>query len=339
MNSNKIYLCAIKYYDNMKFLVNLCFMVLTILGLYGQETLPIYQDYLSDNVYLIHPAAAGIGDCGKIRLTGRTQWLGIDNAPGLQTLSFHAKSNADAKTAYGGIIFNDKNGFHSQLAFQGTYAYHLELDRGNIFNQLSFGLSLSGVQNQVDQSTFGGDPTVRQIIESELYVNADFGLGYHYKGLSSYFTIKNIFLTAKDVLTNEFEALNLRNYILGVGYFFGDDSKLQYEPSLMVQFKEQTQEKILDLNVKVYKTFRKTRLWIAASFRSSFSGNTFGSSQYISPIFGINFNRFLVSYTYTKQYGDILFAEGGFHQITLGMNVLCRKKRLAACPNINGQLF
>ena len=37
----------------------------------GQETLPIYADYLSDNVFLIHPSAAGIGNCGKIRLTAR----------------------------------------------------------------------------------------------------------------------------------------------------------------------------------------------------------------------------------------------------------------------------
>ena len=323
----------------MKFLIRVICLFFAVIGGQAQETLPIYQDYLSDNVYLIHPAAAGIGDCGKIRLTARTQWLGVENAPELQTLSFHAKASADSKAAYGAIIFNDKNGFHSQLAFQGTYAYHLELDRGNTFNQLSFGLSLSGVQNQVDQSTFTGDPTVRQVIESELYVNADFGLGYHYKGLSSYLTIKNIFLSAKDVLRNEFEALNLRNYILGAGYFFGDETKLQYEPSFMFQFKEQTQEKILDLNVKVYKNFRKTRLWLAASFRSSFGGNTFGDAQYISPIVGVNFNRFMFSYTYTKQSGDILFADSGFHQVTLGMNVLCRKKRLAACPNINGQLF
>ena len=34
----------------------------------SQETLPIYSDYLSDNVYLVHPSAAGIGNTGKLRL-------------------------------------------------------------------------------------------------------------------------------------------------------------------------------------------------------------------------------------------------------------------------------
>ena len=32
----------------------------------AQETLPIYSDYLSDNVYLVHPSAAGIGNTGKL---------------------------------------------------------------------------------------------------------------------------------------------------------------------------------------------------------------------------------------------------------------------------------
>jgi type IX secretion system PorP/SprF family membrane protein len=323
----------------MKTLKVLGLFLMGIAGMQAQETLPIYQDYLSDNVYLVHPAAAGIGDCGKIRLTARTQWLGVENAPELQTLSFHAKTSADSKSAYGAIVFNDKNGFHSQQALQGTYAYHLDLDGGNVFNQLSFGLSMAFVQNQVDQSTFAGDPTVRQVIASELYVNADFGVGYHYKGLSSYLTIKNIFLSAKDNLSNEFDALDLRNYILGAGYYFGDESKLQFEPSFMFQYKEQTQEKILDVNVKVYKNLRKAKLWLAGSYRSSFGGNTFGNSKFFSPIVGVNFNRFMVSYTYTKQFGNVLFTDGAFHQISLGLNVLCRKKRLAACPNINGQLF
>ena len=69
----------------------LFFVFSVITELFAQETLPIYADYLSDNVYLLHPAAAGIGDCGKIRLTARQQWLGVDDAPALQTASFHPK--------------------------------------------------------------------------------------------------------------------------------------------------------------------------------------------------------------------------------------------------------
>lgn len=306
---------------------------------YTQEALPIYQDYLSDNIYLIHPAAAGVGNCGKIRLTARRQWAGINNAPELQTLSFHTRANEYSNAAYGVVLFNDKNGFHSQKAIQGTYAYHLDLSSGHTFNQFSFGLSLASVINEVDQRTFSGDPEVQQIINSDFYINADLGIGYHYKGLFSYFTVKNIFLSVENNLRPGFNTLDLRNYILGAGYFFGNNKKIQYEPSFMFQYKEQTQEKIVDINMKVYKNLKKSQIWAALSYRTSFDSNSFTNSQYFSPIIGINFNRFMASYTYTKQSGEILFDNAGFHQITLGYDLLCRRSGLAACPNITGRLF
>lgn len=315
----------------------LCFCALNTVA---QETLPIYQDYLSDNVYLIHPAAAGIGECGKIRITARKQWFGVDDAPDLQTVSFHAKMNADSKAAYGVVLFNDSNGFHSQKGLQGTYAYHLDLDQTNRFEQLSFGLSFSGVLNQADQTSFATfDPQVSQVIESSFYINADVGVGYHVNGFSSYLTVKNIFLKAKDELTAGFDNLNLRNYILGVGYFYGNKDTYQYEPSIMLQYKDQTGEKITDINFKIYKNLKKAKVWAALSYRRSFGSNSFDTSQFISPIIGFNFSSTLISYTYSKQLDDIVLSDGGFHQITLGFNLLCREPRLSACPNINGVLF
>lgn len=307
---------------------------------YAQETLPIYQDYLSDNVYLLHPAAAGVGECAKIRLTARSQWLDIDNAPELQTLSFHGRFNNETKAGFGIVFFNDKNGFHSQKALQGTYTYHLDLDNSNSINQLSFGLSFAAAQNEVDQRSFTiNDPLVNQIIESDFYFNADFGIAYHKGGLASYLTIKNIFLSAKDKLASEFDALNLRNYILGGSYFFGKEKKIQFEPSVMLQFKEQTSEKIIDANFKAYKDISNAQLWAGVSYRTSFDSSAFDNAQYISPIIGINYKRFMLGYTYTKQLNDVVISTGGFHQISLGLNLMCRKRRLSACPNINGTLF
>ncbi|WP_440880103.1 PorP/SprF family type IX secretion system membrane protein [Tenacibaculum sp. C7A-26P2] len=307
----------------------------------AQETLPIYFDYLSDNVYLIHPAAAGIGECGKVRLTARQQWAGVKNAPELQTLSFHSKTGMDSKAAYGFVLFNDKNGFHSQKAFQGTYAYHLPLGNENQFNQLSFGLSMSIVQNQVDQTTFFNDPTISQIVESNMYYNADFGIAYHYKGFSSYITIKNILLSAKGQLNSEFESLNLKNFIISAGYFFGNEKRIQLEPTMMLQYKDHTGEKVLDLNMKFYKKIKNNRaqLWSGISYRIGFGGDVFGNTNYISPFIGINYNKLMFGYTYTKQTGDIVFGNGNFHQLSFGINVLCRKRRASACPNINGSLF
>jgi len=316
--------------------VRFCFLCVLFFSFknYSQETLPIYQDYLSDNVFLIHPSAAGIGNSSKLRMTARQQWAGISDAPVLQTLSFHTKFGEDSKAGYGFILFNDKNGYHSQKGIQGTYSYHLPLSDSRIFEQLSFGLGFSFVQNQADQSLFTGDPAVAQIVESTSYYNADFSLAYHKGGFSSYFTVKNLLLTAKNNL-NVQEPLDLRNFVFSAGYYYGKDNFIQLEPSLMVQLRESTGERIADFNIKAYKTFSETQIWAALSYRKSFDTNAIENAQFLSPIIGLNFNNFMFSYTYTNQMNDIVLTTSGFHQISVGINLWTRKQRGAACPNIN----
>lgn len=312
----------------------LLFFFLFIVKSNSQETLPIYTDYLSDNVYLVHPSAAGIGNSSKLRFTARQQWAGIPNAPALQTLSFHTRLSEESRAGYGLVIFNDKNGFHSQKGIQGTYAYHLPMSNSNVFNQLSFGLAFTFVQNQSDQRTFSGDRAVAAIIESTSYYNADFSVAYHLGGFSSYFTVKNLLLTAKNNL-NVQEPLDLRNYIFSAGYYYGQDNFIQLEPSVMLQFREGTGERIADFNIKAYKTISQTQLWAALSYRRSFDANAIENSQFVSPIIGLNYQNLMFSYTYTHQMNDVVLSNSGFHQVSVGVNLWTRERRAAACPNIN----
>ena len=312
----------------------LFFVLLFSFKSYSQETLPIYQDYLSDNVYLVHPAAAGIGNSSKLRFTARQQWAGIPNAPALQTVSFHTRFGEYSNAGYGLVLFNDKNGFHSQKGIQGTYAYHLPMGNGRFFNQLSFGLSFTFVQNQSDQRTFTGDRAVAAIVESTSYYNADFGMSYHYGGLSSYFTVKNLLLTAKNNL-NVQENLDLRNYIFSAGYYFGEDLFVQFEPSIMLQFREGTGERIADINLKAYKNVSESQIWAALSYRRTFDANAIQNAEFITPVIGLNYKNLMFSYTYTNQLNEIVLTNTGFHQVSVGINLWTREPRAAACPNIN----
>ena len=301
----------------------------------AQETLPIYSDYLSDNVYLVHPAAAGVGNCGKLRLTARNQWAGIEDAPSLQTLSAHTRIGESM--GLGIILFNDKNGYHSQQGVQGTYAYHLNFGRMEEVNQLSFGLSLMAVNNNVDESSFViPDIVISQIVQSESYFNADFGVAYHKGGFFSYFTAKNIMLSARNLYNDRFESLNLRRYLVTLGYYYGEGNSFQMEPSVMMQTIERTGEKFVDFNFKVYKDVADAQLWAAFSYRKGFDNAATEELNYLTPIVGVNYKNFMASYTYTKQSGEILFDDAGYHQITLGFNFGCRAPKRGGCPNING---
>ena len=309
-------------------------LVLFAFNLSAQETFPIYSDYLSDNVYLVHPAAAGIGNCGKIRFTYRQQWMGVEDAPSLQTLSFH--SRITEKMAIGGIVFNDENGYHSQQGFLATYAYHINFGHEAALNQLSFGLSFMFSQNSVNQNDFIiPDPIIAPGVESTSYYNADFGLGYHYLDAFGYFTVKNLLMTPRDLANNRFESDNLRRYLLTLGYYLGRGYKFQLEPSIMFQFIEYTGETFADLNLKVYRNIGdKSQLWAALSYRQNFDSNI-ESFKMITPIIGINYKRFMFSYTYSSQIGDIVLENSGHHQFTLGFNVFCKKPRATGCPNLN----
>ena len=310
---------------------------LLFLSSFSQEVFPVYTDYLSDNIFLIHPSAAGIGNCGKLRLTARQQLFGLENSPSLQTLSIHSRMND--KMALGAVLFNDENGFHAQKGIIGSYAYHLNFGRDDQdLEQLSFGLSFMYIQNSIDQRSFTSaipDPSISQTIESGSYYNADVSIAYHYFDAYGYFTIKNLLENPRELYTSSLESLNLRRYIMTAGYFFGRNNKIQWEPSVMLQVVEDTGEKFVDINAKAYRTIqKKMQLWAVLSYRQSFDGKSIENLKQVTPIIGINYKRFMASYTYTYQIGSVVL-DSGSHQFTLGINLFCKKQRSTGCPNIS----
>ena len=315
---------------------------------YSQEGIAVYSDYLSDNYYLIHPSMAGAANCGKIRLTGRQQWFGQEDAPALQTMSFNTSLDEEGTSGIGMILFNDKNGYHSQRGGKLTYAHHLRFSRSTIdLNQLSFGVSAAFIQTTLDGSDFTGfDPViVPGVIQKDAYFNVDLGVSYHYMDFFTHFTVKNFLANQRRELYSEgFESDNLSKYLWSAGAVFGDDNDLLFEPSFMLQYTSETKEKSIDLNLKVYKELEFGKLWGGLSYRRSFDGAQYVSGsgiqdqklQWVTPIVGLNYDKFMFSYTYSHIMGDVKFDNAGFHQITLGMNIFCKDKEWDCnCPAVN----
>jgi type IX secretion system PorP/SprF family membrane protein len=314
---------------------------------FSQEGIAVYSDYLSDNYYLIHPSMAGAANCAKIRLTARKQWFGQEDAPELQTLSFNGR--VGEKAGAGIILFNDKNGYHSQKGVKFTYAYHLMFSRDEIdLNQLSFGISAGLIQSQLDETEFRQsgdfDPIIDgTIVQKDSYFNVDFGASYNYLDFYVHGTVKNAIETRRDIYT-EYESDNLRKYLLSSGYVFGDKDRILWEPSILFQLVDKTKEKSIDVNMKAYKDFDFGKLWGGLSYRRSFdsaeyvngSGVSKQRLQYFTPIVGVNFNNFMFAYTYSQVSGAMKFDNGGYHQITLGINLFCKPEKYECnCPAIN----
>jgi type IX secretion system PorP/SprF family membrane protein len=313
----------------------------------AQEGIPVYSDYLSDNYYLIHPSMAGASNCAKLRLTARKQWFGQDDAPQLQTLSFNGR--VSDKAGAGIIVFNDKNGYHSQKGLKVSYAYHLLFFRDEIdLNQLSFGLSAGVIQSQLDETAFLNsgdfDPNINgTVVQRDSYLNFDFGASYNYLNFYAHATVKNVVETQRAIYS-VYENDNLRKYLLSAGYVFGNKEKVLLEPSVLFQLTEKTQEKTIDLNLKAYKNLDFGSIWGGLSYRRSLDGaqylnnNSVASQklQFFSPIVGVNYKNFMIAYTYSQVSGAVRFDNGGYHQITLGLNLFCKREKYDCnCPAIN----
>ena len=314
---------------------------------FSQEGIAVYSDYLSDNYYLIHPSMAGAANCAKVRLTARKQWFDQSDAPQMQTLSFNGR--VGEKSGAGIIVFNDKNGYHSQKGVKFTFAHHIMFSRDEIdLNQLSFGVSAGLIQSQLDQTEFlqsgDYDPIVDgSIVEKDSYFNVDIGASYNFLDFYAHATVKNAIETRREIYT-EYESDNLRKYLLSAGYVFGNKEKILWEPSVLFQLVEKTKEKSIDINLKAYKNLDFGTLWGGLSYRRSFdsaeylNGNSVSNQklQYITPIVGVNYNNFMFAYTYSQVTGDVKFDNGGYHQITLGINLFCKREKYECnCPAIN----
>lgn len=331
---------------NLKKIYLICAFVLAQIT-FSQEGVAVYSDYLSDNYYLIHPSMAGAANCGKIRLTGRQQWFGQEDAPALQTLSFNTSLDEDGKSGIGMILFNDKNGYHSQKGAKLTYAHHLRFSRSTSdLNQLSFGVSAAFIQSTLDETQFTTfDPVVfGGIYQKDAYFNVDIGASYHYLDFFTHVTVKNFLANRREIYTEGIESDNLRKYLWSAGAVFGDSDRLLFEPSLMFQYTEETTEKAIDLNLKVYKNVDFGRLWGGLSYRRSFDGAEYLNGtkvaeqklQYITPIVGVNYKKFMISYTYSHLLGNVKFDNSGFHQLTLGFDVFCKAAEWDCnCPAVN----
>lgn len=324
-------------------------LLLMISSLYGfsQDGIPVYSDYFADNLYLLHPSMAGAATHDQVRLTARQQWFDMEGAPNLQTLSFNARLGD--RSGVGAIVFNDRNGYHSQTGGYLTYAHHIMFSRSEAdLNQLSFGLSAGLTQQKLDETSFpldDYDPVIAGIVQSTSYFNVDAGVSYNFLDLSAHFTVKNIIFQNRSIYTEKYEPNNQRLYLLSAAYAVGRyGADWSYEPSFLFQWRERTGEQAVDINFKAYRKMDFGQLWGGLSYRRSLDGaeyldGTGAKAQklnYVTPVLGINFRNFLFAYTYSYQVGNVRFDNGGYHQITLGYDFGGRGEPYQCnCPGIN----
>jgi len=295
-------------------------MITTIQLGYSQDMV-VYNQYIN-NPFLYNPAWAGSTSSDELRFSYREQWIGIQDAPSTQTISYQKKIN---KIGLGGFLYNDKNGRTGYQGFEIAYSYHIQFSKYKSVkkqNMLAFGLYLGMHHYKVDLNSLlaeNSDPALVSNSNGTFVPSMNFGMVYRNGNYSLGFSATQ--LLSKSVKFGDFEAESVKP---GTIYLYNSfdikvSSMFRLSPSLLAKYNTNN-EKQFDLSLKtIYKGPFSTELWLSGTYRhvmdvSSGVGNAF------IPSLGVFFNRLYFGYMYELGLSDLSSYNNGTHEITIGYN-------------------
>jgi len=314
--------------------------------LQSQEGYPLYAEYLSDNLYVAHPSMAGDRLTGlRFKSSYRTQWLDQPEAPNIRLFTGEYSLSGRSKIAV--QMFNDQNGYNLQQGLYLTYAHHISFQnvvwntkrtfptQNDKLKELYFGLSIGNLQNKFTTDAFDlsdNDPLIEVAQQKLSFFNIDAGFSFLTTRMFIHLTVKNLlespYKLASSVSTQEVANMGFRRLLFSIGYIYYTKNDWAIEPSVLYQTFELSKEQIVDFNFKLYRYIRNMRLWTGISYRKDFHGlrtevEDIGDKktlQWLSPLFGLNYKKMMLSYNYATMTGQPRFSSSGIHQLTFGIS-------------------
>lgn len=318
----------------MRYLFNiLCIVILASTLVDAQQT-PLLTQQRFHHI-LINPALAGAHAYTDIKLGTRSQWLGMDDAPGTYMLSGSfrlLKKSLDIKKSvfgknkvdkreegnigFAGYIMNDNNSHIGKTSMGLSYAYHFRLDDAS---QMSLGLTIMGNQVRFDkEELFTLDPNdqVYDDLRNIWAFDAAFGAYYTYRhlfyaGLSVDQALKTISFTRIPTVQYDIE----RHYYLISGYRFRLNYEYDLEPNLVVKSTKDFFKAQADLTVLLYY---KNDYWGGIAYRSS--------NDFIF-ILGVNYKFFGVGYSFDYGLNKVIRSSFGSHELMLNVRIGASDRR------------
>ena len=301
----------------MKKIYLLVFLSILFHGQAQELTIPTFTQYLADNPFVISPAYAGIGDHVKIRANGLTQWVGVKNAPDMQSVV--ADARIANSTGVGIFMYNDQNGNTRQKGAKFSFAHHLIIDKHES-QFLSFGMSYNMNFFRIATENFTG--TDYSVTNDRSVINHNFDVSFLYRIRSFYASI-----TASNILNKEInffginEPNKLRNFQLYTGYVhkIAASKPMEIEPSAYVQYFANDQRSTTDLNLKVRFMDFEDYYWFGVSYR--FLNDQAAKPLNIGPMAGLKKSKFYFAYSYQLTTNEFMSFNSGTHMITIGLDV------------------
>lgn len=321
---------TIEIIEIMKKIVTIAIILFFTLGVKAQDN-PLLEQYLG-NRYLINPAYGGSLEKTLVRANFRRQWDNFDNAPSVNSLSFHTRlfegrSSAIYKKVGHGIgatLYNETEGPINLFGISGSYAYHLPFKKF----QLSVGMNLSASSyglNDLDL-TYGliDDPAVISADNSKFLPDADIGI-YLYDTKEKFYLGFTGAQLARSVtsLTEAADSIDIHNgmgsqFIFMGGFRVINNIRFILETSMVGVFRQEYMDQNeVHLNAKASVVNYLNRYNDEVlSFTISYRTNT----AFISQV-ELSMANLYLAYAYEYSFSKIQLFTSGSHNVVIGINI------------------
>jgi len=308
------------------------------------QQVPLFTNYIV-NEYGFNPALAGSNPYLDARLTYRTQWVGIDDAPRTQILTAHGPLK-DSPLGVGGTVYNDIAGRLKRTGFAigGSIGFKLgspQTIESKKSKKETEGRDSTAVKKVPKQKTsmlrvgVTGGAYGFQIREGALIKDQDdetvlmgmnrqwhpdLNIGVHLDLVNGVFAgVSAPQLLRRDInLGNDTNdgTTDLVPHFYGVlGYNFRLNDKIVLQPSALLKYVNSAP---LQIDFSAKAQFQE-RYWIGASYRSG---------DAVSAIVGIDLSRNLfAAYAYDYTLSGLKAQSQGSHEITIGIRIGSKKDR------------
>jgi type IX secretion system PorP/SprF family membrane protein len=229
---------------------------------------PVYSQYLHNGL-LINPAYAGSREVLSFFSSARMQWMSIEGAPMLETVSLHSLLKNDRV----GLGFSGQflqYGVTKSNSFYADYAYHLIVGSGKLSLGLRGGLDMSNTDFSGIKETLNdpNDPVFQ--VNDKPYFLPNVGSGFYYYTKKFFFgAAVPSFLAYKkngagDITMKPFANIDIQ---ASAGLLVTFSQAFKFKPSVFVDYStDKTKDMRIDLNANlIIYDF----VWIGGSWRTS----------------------------------------------------------------------
>jgi type IX secretion system PorP/SprF family membrane protein len=229
---------------------------------------PVYSQYLQ-NGFLINPAYAGSRGALSGFLSYRMQWMGIEDAPVFQTLTFHAPMKND-RVGLGIMGQFMQYGVTRSKSIYASYSYNFKVWQGKLSLGLRGGVDLSNNDYTKIALTNPGDPVFTEDGNSYILPNIGAGVYYYSEKLFAGISVPR-FLSYKKTTTNNVQAYHdFKNYdiLFSAGGLITFSDAFKFKPSVLLNYSPQATRKLyqLDLNGNF---ILGDLIWVGGSWRTT----------------------------------------------------------------------